>query len=80
MTTQQLLDRLEQVTELQDGSATEDMSPTYFEVDGDAFKAAIEELRAFVALKERIEQSAASMENQPTGRFLAAHLRELLNA
>jgi len=73
-----LITRLESFDELTDGTALKDMSPTYFEVDGDVFKAALEKLRAYQALLERVEASAVQMEDQPTGRFIAGHLRELV--
>lgn len=83
MDLQKLLTRLETFEELTDTSAVGDMSPTYFEIDGDVFKAALAELQAYEALRDRMEESSINMADLPewrlhTGQFIAAHLRELL--
>lgn len=47
-----LIKNLEDLDELQDTSALEDMSPTYFEVPGPLFHEALRQLRAFLTSRE----------------------------
>jgi len=75
MDLKQLIDRLKIFEGLVD-EGSEDT--TYFEVDGDVIEAALEELQEYKALRDRIEKSAAGMEKETTGQFIATFLREFL--